>query len=101
MPHDTGFVDQNSRLNKIARTGLSISYDDHARRQMISRNILRQDVRCALTNGNVIGVEIIHDDEERWRIEGNDIDDNALIIIILAIQEGDFSAYVITAFEPN
>ncbi len=65
---------------EAGRTG-RIFYWDHALDQMRARNVRRNDVRHALTNAR----EATDRDQPagRWRIEGPDVDDDSLIVVVV------------------
>lgn len=101
MPKDNGFASQNEALRSLAKSGLALTYDEHALKQMREREIWRQDVRNALETGQIRSIEIAHENEERWKIAGENVDGFPLIVIIRAITTETRIIYVITAFEPK
>lgn len=101
MPKDTAFASENEILRSVAGTGIAVTYDVHALEQMRKRGIWRQDVQRALETGHIVGIEIAHGNEERWRIAGENVDGFPLIVIIKAIKSETAVAYVVTAFEPE
>lgn len=101
MPPKTGFTQQDALLEGVLSSGPRFSYERHALMQMQERLITRQDVRAALYTGRVYGVELAYETEERWRIEGLDVDGHKLAVVIEAIQDGAETVVIITTFAPT
>jgi hypothetical protein len=95
------FEHENGTFRRAADAQIGITYDEHALKQMSARRITRQDVRRVIDTGRVVGVELAHGDEERWKIKGEDVDGDPLVVIMDAITAGDHALIVITVFPPN
>lgn len=65
----------------LAGTNGRIFYWDHALAQMLKRNIRRGDVRHALANARVACNQ--DQPDLRWRIEGPDLDLDALVVVVV------------------
>jgi hypothetical protein len=97
----TGFAKQHEILRAVLETSPGFTYDEHALLRMRERRITRQDVWAALHSGRIVGAQTVYGTEERWRIEGRDLDDDPLVVIVRAVQRGDAVILVITAFPPD
>lgn len=96
-----GFKEQNVILQAVLAESPNISYGLHALERMRERRITRQDIRAALQSGVIVSEELTHETEIRWRVKGPDVDGNALIVVIKALQIGGETVIVVTTFRPR
>ncbi|NQW10762.1 MAG: DUF4258 domain-containing protein [Alphaproteobacteria bacterium] len=101
MPPKPGFHAQLALLQEVFAQSPTVKYYVHAQDQMRDRRIARQDVRSALASGEVVSTELAYETEERWRVKGYDVDGDALIVVIEAIQSGGDTIVVVAAFPPK
>lgn len=101
MARKGGVKDQSEVLRAVLETSPALTYDTHALNQMRDRRITRQDVRSALGTGSIVGVEIAYETEERWKIDGFDVDGDRLYVVIRALQLDGDTIIIITTFPPR
>jgi len=101
LPPKPGFHAQLALLQEVFAQSPTVKYYVHAQDQMRDRRIARQDVRSALASGEVVSTELAYETEERWRVKGYDVDGDALIVVIEAIQSGGDTIVVVAAFPPK
>jgi len=99
VPNKLSFEEAKSKILEILETGEIIPTWYHAKNRMKQRNVMDDDIKEALFNGEIKRDAEWDDRYKNWkyRVEGTDIEGEDLIVITIIIEK-DHQLRILTVF---